>query len=140
MALTFLRAPIQHRSQFSRGGFERVGEVTTWILQFRETARPSLIESRTPEVTVSGRFWIEPTSGRVWRSQVRIEEARSTGSFEVRYGTWPGLDVLVPVTMEESMAVRDGLNRPFHTVEVINGQARYTNATRFSVIINEGFK
>lgn len=89
---------------------------------------------------MSGRFWIEPTSGRVWRSQVTIEEERSTGSFDVRYGTWPGLDVLVPIAMDESMAVRDGQNRPFYTVEVMTGQARYTNPTRFTVTIDASFK
>jgi hypothetical protein len=42
--------------------------------------------------------------------------------------------------MDESIAVRDGQNRPFYTVEVMTGQARYTNPTHFTVTIDASIK
>lgn len=135
MALMFLRDAHQSRSTFSRESSARVAGVATWMVRFQEVGRPTLIGSRLGDVVTSGRFWIEPDSGRVRRSQISIDEAYATGTFDVEYGSWPGLDVLVPVSMEENISVRAGDQRlepglttagDIRPVEVLRGEARYS--------------
>ena len=137
MALAFLRESNQGRSSFTRDESARVGDASTWIVEFEETQRPTLIASQPDEsgagdLPVSGRFWIEPDSGRVRRSQVTFVQMRSTGSITVDYGPWPGLDVLVPVSMRESFLVQ-GLHSSgdLRQPQVIRGEARYSNVRRF---------
>jgi hypothetical protein len=139
MALMFLRQTHQSRSAFSREGSARVGNVVTWLLDFHEVERPTLIGSPGYEVTTSGRFWVEPDSGRVRRSRITVDVGRATCTYEVSYGPWPGRNVLVPVSMEETVAVRgdDRLERGLRTAgdprpaEMIRGQARYSNFRQF---------
>ena len=137
MALAFLRESNQGRSSFTRDESARVGDAPTWIVEFEETQRPTLIASQPDEsgagdLPVSGRFWIEPDSGRVRRSQVTFVQMRSTGSITVEYGPWPGLDVLVPVSMRESFLVQ-GLHSSgdLRQPQVIRGEARYANVRQF---------
>jgi hypothetical protein len=137
MALAFLRDANQPRSAFARADATRVDDVPTWIVEFEETRRPTLIasqldESGTSDLPASGRFWIEPDSGRVRRSQVTFVQLRSTGSITVEYGPWPGLDLLVPVSMRESFLVH-GLHSTgdLRQPQVIRGEARYSNVRQF---------
>jgi hypothetical protein len=137
MALLFLREGHQRRSRFSRGGSERVDGVLTWSVRFEETQRPTLIRSQNDDVSASGEFWIEPASGRVWRSRLRVDEARATGTMDVRYGPRTGFDVLMPVSMEEHITVR-GCDPGTGVVsapgtETLSGEARYTNVKQFTV-------
>ncbi len=134
MALVFLRENHQTRSTFWREGAGRVGGVTTWMLDFQETERPTLIGSPGHEVTTYGRFWIEPDTGRVRRSRIVADVVSATCTYEVEYGVSPDLHVLVPVAMEETVAIRGkdprtaGDPRP---IQVIRGQARYSNFRQF---------
>ncbi len=137
MALAFLRETNQRRSSFTRDESARIGDVATWIVAFEETQRPTLIASQPDEtgpgdLPASGRFWIEPDSGRVRRSQVTFVQMRSTGSITVEYGPWPDLDVLVPVSMRESFLVQ-GLHSSgdLRQPQVIRGDARYSNPRQF---------
>jgi hypothetical protein len=129
MALMFLRQPHQSRSRFTREGSARVDGVLTWRLRFEEVSRPTLIGSRAGDVVASGQFWIEPDSGRVRRSQLTVNELRAEGAVEVTYAAWPGLDILMPVSMEERIMVSLG----FRPVESIRGTARYSNFKQFQV-------
>jgi hypothetical protein len=137
MALLFLREAHQGRSRFSRGDSERVNGVIAWSLRFQETARPTLIGSGAGDVVASGEFWIEPDTGRVRRSRLRVEEERASGTIDVVYNAWPGLDVLMPVSMEERTTVR-GCDPGSGTVsargvETIQGEAQYSNVRQFTV-------
>jgi hypothetical protein len=137
MALLFLREGHQPRSRFSRGGSERVDGVLTWSVRFEEARRPALIRSRNDDVVASGEFWIEPETGRVWRSRLRVEEERATGTIDVRYAPRTGFDVLMPVSMEENITVR-GCDPGTGVVsapgtETLSGEARYTNVKQFTV-------
>jgi hypothetical protein len=137
MALAFLREASQGRSSFRRDESARIDDVPTWVVEFEETRRPTLIASQPDEsgisdLPASGRFWIEPDSGRVRRSQVTFVQMRSTGSITVDYGPWPGLDVLVPVSMRERFLVQ-GLHSSgdLRQPQVIRGEARYSNVRQF---------
>lgn len=148
MALMFLREAHQGRSTFAREGSARVGDAVTWIVRFEEVARPTLIATRIgnarADVLTSGRFWIEPDTGRVRRSHMTVELAHATGTYEVVYGAADGLDVLMPLSMEESFTTRAS-SQPFaetvgdiRPIEVVRGSARYTKFKRFTVDVAAG--
>jgi hypothetical protein len=139
MALAFLREADQRRSAFTREESSRVGDVATWVVAFEETQRPTLIGSQPggPEagdLPARGRFWIEPDTGRVRRTEINFVQDRSTGSITVEYGPWPDLDLLVPVSMRESFLVQ-GLHSSgdLRQPQVIRGEARYFNVRQFTV-------
>ncbi len=138
MPLMFLRQSHQRRSTFALDGSERVDGVLSWRVRFEETQRPTLIGSDRRDVLTSGRFWIEPGTGRVLRSQLAVREPRATGTIDVAYDSVPGLTVLVPRTMDERIELfQEEVNpRVMQTrtlQEEIRGEARYSNFKQFTV-------
>ena len=141
VALMFLRQAHQARSMFSREGTERIDGTTTWILRFQEVARPTLIESQSGDAAASGQFWIEPGTGRIRRSRLTVEVETATGTIDVRYGPWPGSEGFMPTAMEEEVTVHGRLrgpvvNSPVQALELVRGQARYSNYRRFTVDVS----
>jgi hypothetical protein len=146
MALMFLRQAYQHRSTFSLGGEARLGQARAWVIRFEETARPTLIGTiengrRTGDVRASGQYWIEADSGRIPRSELTVELEHATAIYEVAYGEWTGVDVLVPLTMEENVSVRASARGArsvgdIRPIEVLRGRARYENVRRFNVSVD----
>jgi hypothetical protein len=137
MALVFLREAHHARSTFTREDPARVNGVPTWIVGFTETERPTLVgsqiaESPSGDVSARGRFWIEPESGRVRRSEITFAQSRSLGTIDVEYGPWPGLDVLVPTVMRETFVVKAlAADESAWLIQVIRGEARYSNVRQF---------
>lgn len=134
--LMFLRAQNQPRSAFHFGGTERVDGVSCRIVEFTEETRPSLIESVAGS-SARGRFWIEPDTGHVRRSELRAEAAITRdwtrfvrATITVRYAAEPALGVWVPVSMDEQY----DLNA---SDQVITGHAAYSNYRRFGVTTTE---
>ena len=77
------------------------------------------------DVEARGRFWVEPATGRVLRSELRTGEGNSRqirAVITVTYGSNDRLAMLVPVSMEESY--------DFKSVH-ITGRAAYSNFRRF---------
>ena len=66
MALTYLMRGNQSRSFFKLAGG---GDDKTLIVGFQETARPPLIHSDRGTTETSGRFWIDPSSGAVRKTE-----------------------------------------------------------------------
>jgi len=138
MPLMFLRQAHQRRSSFAREGLERLDGALTWRLRFEETEHPTLIVSGRVDVAASGRFWIEPDSGRLRRGQLTVLEARASGTMDVRYGSAPGLEVLVPISMDERIEVwqddvTPGVSGRGSPQEEIRGEARYSNFKQFTI-------
>jgi hypothetical protein len=133
MPLMFLRQAHQRRSTFTREGLERMDGVLTWRVRFQEVERPTLIASGQYDVVASGRFWIEPDTGRVRRGQLAVREALATGTIDITYRASPGLAVLVPVSMEERIEARPLL-------EEIRGEARYSNFKQFTVEVQSNVR
>jgi hypothetical protein len=124
MALAFLRRENQVRSTFSRDGTAKVDDIATIVLAFKEHATPTIVRSGDADSPATGRFWIEPDTGRVVRSQVRLAP-RVNATITVTYGAQPKLDVWVPVSMSETYRSSSG--------EIVAGAATYSNFRRFSV-------
>ncbi|HEY6358440.1 MAG TPA: hypothetical protein VIX35_09360 [Vicinamibacterales bacterium] len=128
MALAYLSRRNQLRSAFELAGREGIRGIVTQVVKFRETATPSLIVTRTVAASVSGRFWIEPASGAVLRTELTLvmtSPRKLTGTTTVEYALAPTLKLLVPVQMDEEYRLGGG--------EVDRGRATYSNFRAFTV-------
>lgn len=128
MALAYLSRRNQPLSVFELAGREGIRSVLTQVVKFRETATPSLIETTTAAASVSGRFWIEPASGTVIRTELTVvvtSPRKLTGTTTVDYALVPTLKLLVPVEMDEEYRLGGG--------EVDRGHATYSNFRAFTV-------
>lgn len=121
--LAFLQAGTQSRFDFTvaDAGAEwprDVKEVT-----FVETARPTLIRSTTGgDVPVRGTAWIEESTGRVLRGDIRLGDRRSAMGVSTTFRFDETLQITVPAQMRT--------RNP-------DGEATYSNLRRFSVQTEE---
>jgi len=104
-ALRFLRPSSRARVTFSKAGEEPIAGTKTWVIAYRETRGPTF--SATPDgrdLPAQGRFWIEPESGAVVRSEMILGGSRrlpARVNITVTYGIEPSLGFRVPVEMRE---------------------------------------
>jgi hypothetical protein len=130
MALTYLRDENQSRSTFTVVGREEVSGVPAAVLEFVEKATPTIVRSATSDLPANGRFWIEPESGRVLKSEVFVTGKISSSRITVTYAPVPTLTVWAPVLMKEEYNGR----------ETIRAEARYSNFRQFKVAVDEKIK
>jgi hypothetical protein len=137
-ALTFLRAENQPRSTFKFDHFENVAGARTVVVTFQEQARPRVIAS-PDEAAASGVFWIEPGTGTVRRSSLRLESHRGTtvvnASVQVDYTDAPSVHLWLPKVMDESYTITSGPSRQL--VGAISARAVYSNYRKFNVAVSE---
>lgn len=128
MALTFLATVNQPRSKFRVAGRSIVGKTGTVTLEFEETQQPTLVKSDTLDLPVSGKFWIEPVTGRVMKSSMHFESKEFSGDIEVTYGFVEKLKLWLPIEMKDSTS---------GPREEVIGRATYENFRLFgtSVVI-----
>lgn len=104
-ALRFLRPVNRKRFDFDKEGEQRVGEELTWIVRYRETKSPTFtVTTGGRDVEARGRFWIDPQTGAVARSEMILGGIRSLPSrvtVTVTYGRVPSLTFRVPIEMRE---------------------------------------
>jgi hypothetical protein len=145
LALVFLEAVHQPRFAFTRASphataalappsepagtaFRTSTEV--WIVDFREKQDGTLIrDERGRDVPARGRFWIEPSSGRVLMSELTAKTRRVRATIDVSYQSEPLVGLLVPIEMRERYATRDA--------ERIDGVATYGRFRQFTVTVGE---
>jgi hypothetical protein len=128
MALTYLRAANQPRSVFVEAGRQNVDGVDADVLTFVEKTKPTIVRSEATDLPATGRFWIEPESGRVLKTEISIVAARS--KITVTYGLVPKLTMWAPVLMREEYDGR----------ESIRAEATYSNFRQFTVAVGEKIK
>jgi hypothetical protein len=127
MALAYLSRRNQPRSAFELAGSEAIHGVLTQVVKFQETATPSLVQTPGGTVSISGRFWIEPASGHVLRTEltfVVMSPRKLTGTTTVEYALAPTVKLLVPVQMDEDYRGAGQVDR---------GHATYSNFRAFTV-------
>ncbi len=126
--LSFLHPRNRDRMRFVELGAERVGELSTWVVGYREIPvdGASFIETQDGDnLLTRGRFWIDPTSGRVVRSELIAGDARveRTATITVDYRLFPALDLWLPAQMHEVYEATDATRRS----TTITGTATYSN-------------
>jgi hypothetical protein len=118
LALLWLLPENQGRLELERKGERTIASLRGVEVKFREVASPTLVRDRRQDrdIPSSGRFWIDPTSGAVLRSEILYV---GRGSVSTEYRSEPGFDVRVPDVMEETSGFK--------------ATARYAKYRRFDV-------
>jgi hypothetical protein len=146
MPLLFLEADNQWRFKFKRtrdrkpmvaptegasGAVFRVNS-EVWVIEYQEQDRPTFIRSTSFQpMPARGRFWIEPSTGRVLMSEMILRNRDVRATIDVSYQSEPLLGFLVPIAMHERY---DGRQK-----EHIDGVATYGRFRQFQVSTNETF-
>jgi hypothetical protein len=104
-ALRFLRPSSRSRMKFAKVGEEHVESTRSWIVEYREIKGPTYVA--TPDrhdLRAQGRFWIDPDTGAVVRSEMIVGGTRRTparATITVTYRHEPALGFRVPIEMLE---------------------------------------
>jgi hypothetical protein len=133
LALAVLDPEHQARFVFERQRDEAVrGRRTARaVIRFREAERPTLIRTDGGrDLPVEGRFWLDPETGRVERSELVAEDRQLRATIRVDYAPDEDLGLWLPAEMREAYLAR-------RSATTIDGRARYGNARRFEVTVTE---
>jgi hypothetical protein len=131
-ALRFLRQVNQSRSRFEIAGEERTANGPLLVLRFQEEAKPRVISSPLDEAA-SGRFWIEPGSGAVVRTELKMRAPNVFAVITVNYARQLEPPIWLPASMDEEYTVID------RTIS-ITGRATYSNFRRFRVDVSSDLR
>jgi hypothetical protein len=124
VALRFLARRNHSRSAFQIDPSKRPGRDGTVAFQFREHAMPRMV--RTPDDSPAhGTFWIDPGSGRVAATDLRLATRGSSVHISVTFAEDPRLKLWLPSAMDERYWTDRGSE--------ITGRARYSNFRQFRV-------
>jgi hypothetical protein len=146
-ALTFLVPANQPRFKFRRtkermpatvgplSGAEGAFRVSTevWAIQYEEVRRGTMIHTdHNKDLPSHGRFWIEPSSGRVLMTELVAENHEVRATLDVSYQSEPLVGLLVPIEMREWYDGRRNGAR-------IEAVATYGRFRQFQVNVDEKF-
>ena len=130
--LSFLRPANRKRLTFEPAGREDVDGTPTWIVSYREQKDSAFIATpRGKGLKASGRFWAEPVSGRVLRTELVVGPDRGTpwrAHILVNYRPMPENGAWLPAEMSE---VYDNPRKA--RAGRITGEASYANYRRLEV-------
>lgn len=115
------------RCSFELRGYDVIDGVRVAMVAFAETASPTLITREGHDWRSRGLLWLEPDSGRIWRTDLQLSDR----DMDVRLTTWFGLDerlnLMVPVRMREMY------DYPERSDAYVEATAEYSNVRRFRV-------
>ena len=103
-----------------------------WVIEYREVVPGTII--RTPEgrdAPSRGRFWIEPSTGRVLMTELLVGDGQLRSTIDVTYQSKDTIGLLVPVQMRERYEAKNLL---------LTGTATYSNFRQFGVAVDEQFQ
>jgi len=125
LALGFLQRAYRPRFRFTlRGRDAAVGE-NVWIVEYRETARPTLMRgSGDKDVVARGRYRIDSTNGHIAKTELIFNSLGTESSVTTTFEMDERLDTLVPVEMR----FKRGGSR-----NEVRGVATYGRFRRFEV-------
>jgi len=128
-ALKVTRKTEAPRFSFAKREDKKVSGVDTWEIRFQEERAPTLMHGLNGESLLSsGSLWIEPKSGRILKTEIRVENPYSNppakAEITVTYKASASLGMLVPSEMEERYTTK------FTTVTAV---AEYSDYRLFRV-------
>ena len=140
LPLIFLREENQKGAEFKIGSgtpaLARLNDINapelplppreTVVVAFTEHGRNTLVrDARNRDVPSHGRFWIEPSTGRVLMTEIVSDAGQSVGTIDVRYQLESSSGLLVPGEMRERY---NTFGKPS-----IEGRATYDHFKTFQV-------
>lgn len=125
LALGFLQRVYRPRFRFTVRGRDSAAGSDLWIIEFRETARPSLMRTYdNKDIFARGRYWVAPDSGRIARSEVVFGTLGTESTVTTSFEADDRLTTSVPVEMRFR---RGGVKNE------VRGVATYGRFRRFEV-------
>jgi len=137
LALLFLHPEDQHRLTFTKADETEVEGMKLWVVRYRETERPTMIHNeRGDDVPTTGRYWIEPDTGRVVQTELEVTDLRYDvrGVVVVAYRPDEKIGLWMPVEM------RERYDHPFRIDNYTDCLAVYSNFRQFKVETSEAIK
>ncbi len=130
IGLAFLQ-PVHHqRFTFALGKRDDDLGRDVWIVEARETARPTLITGAYGrDMPARGRYWIAVANGTVLRTELAFTDVSVAATVSTEFKVDDAFGLAVPVRMRESY-IMTGLSS-------VTGQATYGRFRRFGVTASE---
>ncbi len=126
IALAFLERSYQQRFTFTMGKADPALGPTAWVLEYKETQRPTLIRGDgDSNLPTSGRTWIDLDTGRVLKTEFIIEAPSITARVTAVFTPDSRLGINVPAEMIEEYKPSAGGR--------ISGKATYGRFRQFAV-------
>jgi hypothetical protein len=145
LPLLFLDAANQSRFEFAHGAATRAGTVPrdlpsrpafavpadAWEIRYRETAPGTFIRTTAGrDLPATGRFWIEPDTGRVLMTEFLLQDPLVRAAIDVSYQSMPVEGFFAPLEMREDYQLTATKTR-------ITGAATYSKFRQFQVNVDE---
>ncbi len=104
LTLRFLAPDNQPRVTYKIDGQKKIGGVETVVLKFQETkTREAAYILDTPgKAIASGKFWIDPATGRVHRTELSVRSESEGAHIVVDYAYQAPLDLWLPSSMTDT--------------------------------------
>lgn len=143
LPLAFLSTAGQTHSEFRLARMSKVDGRTVAEVEFIERGKPRLVKTQD-DAPATGRYWIEPATGQVLKTELSIRSLGVQATIAVTYRMQEKIGMLAPVTMTESYdygnSLRSGASGGVRDIDTpasasfrIEGHATYTNLRSFSV-------
>ena len=118
---------------FERDGEQTVEGIRATRLSFEELGRPTLVRpiGAGGDAPSSGVLWIDPSNGRILKTQIKVDTGRSEMTTTVVYRPAPETGLWVPAQMDEDFK-KGG--------EEVEGRATYRNFRSFKVTTDTSLK
>ena len=124
-ALIFLQPDVRQRFKFTDGKPDRRAGADIRVVDYVEESRPTVIAGRPGEdMPAFGRFWIENGTGRVVKTEIRVEVRDLKANLTTTFRSDERLGIDVPNEFREEYDLRDGR---------VSGVASYARFRKFEV-------
>jgi hypothetical protein len=128
-ALLFLQPDIRSHFKFTPGKPDRKTGDDIRVVEYVEELRPTVIHGGAGrDMPAFGRFWIENSTGRIVKAEVRVEVSDVKANLTTTFRTEERLGIDVPAEFREDYDLRDGR---------VSGVASYSRFRRFQVNSSE---
>lgn len=128
-ALLFLQPDIRSHFKFTPGKPDRKAGDDIRVVEYVEELRPTVIHGGAGrDMPAFGRFWIENSTGRIVKAEVRVEVSDVKANLTTTFRTDERLGIDVPAEFREDYDLRDGR---------VSGVASYSRFRRFQVNSSE---
>lgn len=132
LAIGMLQRVYRERFRFTLRGRDAAAGQDVWIVEFRETARPTIIRvSGDRDIVARGRYWIDANGGQVIRSEVVFNSLGSESTITTSFAPDDRLGTHVPVEMRF---------RRSNSNNEVRGVATYGRVRRFEVGTEESIQ
>jgi len=132
LSLLYLQLEAQPGFRFTVGKHDLDAGENVWIVEYKETARPTLVRgARNIDIPSSGRFWIDAESGRVVKAELSLDTPGVHARLTTTFRRDDKFQIDVPFEMSERYALDRG---------TVTATATYSRFRRFDVSSDESFQ